>query len=416
MIKIEIKVQMSNFDLNFCSRINNLTLTSPQKVQTTIRSPCTATSVNQTVLLPNSGTQFFIVNQASPVQNTNSQQGQQLSSSVINSPKTGATGIPTLRLAGQVTQRPLKIIQTGPQATQVQSLLASPRFSTSQSSTQKIILPQTLSSLTSIVDNSSVTIAQGRPASVSPAVNVGSPTPRTGVSQCRILRPSGRQASGRGRRPIKRNYFVDPLSVKTATSTVLVGTTTRVVQASVPNSQQLITSVPNSQQLIIARTQDPVQVLQVNAVQKMQSNGQGMVNHATNHAIVTVNNLGQRNSSSPAQGNTSLVEYSDSDSLSTSSEKDNESGEPPKLQAPAGPKLSNGVVLMPNSLSDAIARAKPNERIPVNTQSTNLKFIKNVVYNIPLKGEKKFYRFDGEYLVPELGKKMAEHEQVNFPF
>lgn len=185
---------------------------------------------------------------------------------------------------------------------------------------------------------------------------------------------------------------------KTATSSVLVG----------PNSQQLITSGPNSQQLIIAGTQDPVQVLQVNAVQKMLSNGKGMVNHAANHAIVTVNNLGQRNSSSPAQGNTSLVEYSDSDSLSTSSEKDNESGEPPKLQAAAGPKLSNGVVLMPSSLSDAIARAKPNEKIPVNTQSTNLKFIKNVVYNIPLKGEKKFYRFDGEYLVPEMGKEMLE--------
>lgn len=410
---------MSNFDLNFCSRISNLTLTSPQKVQTTIGSPRTATSVHQTVLLPNSGTQYFIVNQASPVQNTNSQQGQQLSS-VINSPKTGSTGIPTLRLAGQVTQRPLRIIQTGPQATQVHTLLASPRFSTSQSSTQKIVLPQTLSSLTSIVDNSSVTVSQGRPASVSPAVNVGSPTPQTGVSQCRILRPS-KPASGRGRRPIKRNYFVDPLPVKnkTATSTVLVGPTTRVVQAGgaevitcVPNSQQLITSVPNSQQLIIARTQDPGQVLQVNAVQKMQSNGQGMVNNATNQAIVSVNNLGRRNSSSPAQGNTLLVDYSDSDSLSTSSEKDNESGEPPKPQASAGPKLSNGVVLMPSSLSDAIARAKPNEKIPVNTQSTNLKFIKNVVYNIPLNGEKRFYRFDGEYLVPEMGKKMAEHERV----
>lgn len=387
---------MSNFDFNFCSRI------SPQKVQTTIGSPRTATSVHQTVLLPNSGTKYFIVNQTSPVQNTNSQQGPQLSS-VINSPKTGATSIPTVRLAGQVTQGPIRIIQTGPQATQVHTRLASPRFSTSQPSTQKIVLPQTLSSITSIVDNSNITVSRGRPASVSSAVNVGSPTPQTGVSQCRILGPSRR-----GRRPIKRNYFVDPKLVnnKTATSSVLVG----------PNSQQLITSGPNSQQLIIAGTQDPVQVLQVNAVQKMLSNGKGVVNHAANHAIVTVNNLGQRNSSSPAQGNTSLVEYSDSDSLSTSSEKDNESGEPPKLQAAAGPKLSNGVVLMPSTLSDAIARAKPNEKIPVNTQSTNLKFIKNVVYNIPLKGEKKFYRFDGEYLVPELGKEMIKQERGKFFF
>ena len=103
---------------------------------------------------------------------------------------------------------------------------------------------------------------------------------------------------------------------------------------------------------------------------------------------------------SSSHGNTSLVEYSDSNS----SEKDSEAVEPSTSQGTPGIKFSNEVVPIPNALSDAIAKAKPNQKIQVDS---SLKFVENVVYKFPLKGGIKFYRYDGEFLVPNPGKDIS---------
>ena len=136
-------------------------------------------------------------------------------------------------------------------------------------------------------------------------------------------------------------------------------------------------------------SQDSMTIIQTEVGQQL--------NGANTNTQQTGNNSSQENSSSSSQGNASLVEYSDSNS----SEKDSEAVEPSTSQGTPGIKFSNGVVPIPNALSDAIAKAKPNQKIQVDS---SLKFVGNVVYKFPLKGGIKFYRYDGEFLVPNPGK------------
>ncbi|XP_078328229.1 uncharacterized protein LOC111102878 isoform X2 [Crassostrea virginica] len=141
----------------------------------------------------------------------------------------------------------------------------------------------------------------------------------------------------------------------------------------------------NSQHLVKAMSQDSMTIIQTEVGQQL--------NGANTNTQQTANNSSQENSSSSSPGNASLVEYSDSNS----SEKDSEAVEPSTSQGIPGIKFSNGVVPIPNALSDAIAKAKPNQKIQVDS---SLKFVGNVVYKFPLKGGIKFYRYDGEFLVP----------------
>ena len=338
---------------HFIFRISNLTFTSPQKAQpTVVGSPQTVTSGNQTIVIPSSGTQYIIVNSGTPVQTSNS----------------------------PVTQ-PIRIIQRGqsPQASQVQALIASPQFAASQTAA-KIVLTQGLSPLKSIVDNSSPTSSPGRGRPVSNA------TPRPvgrGTVNGRVRSRGANSGRGNNNNTRRQNYFVNPHSVQNRppTSSVFVHSKNCIVKAG-------NTSVQNSQHFVKAMSQNSMSIIQTEV---------GQLNGANTNTQQTANNSSQENSSSSSQGNASLVEYSDSDS----SEKDIEAVEPSTSQGALGIKYSNGVVPVPNALSDAIANAKPNQKIQVDS---SLKFVRNVVYKFPLKGGIKFYRYDGEFLVPNPGK------------
>ncbi|XP_062605609.1 sentrin-specific protease 6-like [Saccostrea cucullata] len=357
---------------------SNLTLTSPQKVQT-VGNLQSVTSKNQTVIIPSvsgGGTQYIIVNPGTPITKVNPQAvpNQQ----VVNSPS-GNSG---LKLAGGQLATPVRIIHSAscPQLSQVQTPLSSPSFSASQSPT-KIVIPQNFSVLTSVVDNANIPTTQGVTISVSPRTNLNSPVGVRGVANRRG--PSVRQPRqlGRGKRPIKQNYFVNHASAAA----------TSPVQIRPQNCNDAIKTVPLSQPVLIARTQSSGQIVQSNIIKQQ-----------VNHTGVSMNTL---EGASPGQSNSSsLVNYSDSDSPSNSSEKGEgeSSSELSKSQNSGARTLSNGALLMPDILSEAIARAKPTDKILVDFKSSKVavRFQKNTVYKIPCKEENRFYRYDGEYLIP----------------
>ncbi|XP_061195796.1 sentrin-specific protease 6-like isoform X2 [Saccostrea echinata] len=354
---------------------SNLTLTSPQKVQT-VGSLQTVTSKNQTVIIPSGATQYIIVNPGTPIQKVNHQAvGNQQASAAVNS---------GVKLAGAQLTTPVRIIHSAsPQLSQVQTPLASPSFSASQSPT-KIVIPQNFSVLTSVVDNANIPSTQGVAISVPPGTNVNSQTLGRGIANRRGPQVRQPRPQGRGKRTIKQNYFVNPASAQ-------AGSATSPVQIRPQNCNDAIKAVPLSQPVIVARTQSSGQLVQSNIIKQQ-----------VNHTGISMNKL---EGASPGQSNSSsLVNYSDSDSPSNSSDKgeSESSSELSKSQTSGVRTLSNGALVMPDILSEAIARAKPTDKILVNFTNSKgaVKFQKNTVYKIPCKGENKFYRYDGQYLVP----------------
>jgi hypothetical protein len=357
-------------------------VTNQQKVQT-LGSPKNVTAGNQTVVIPSGGTQYIIVNQGAAVQNINSPIVNQPASTVFSTPKTVPGVIAGVRLAGQVT-RPLKIVHTVPSASEVRTLLTTPRLPASQSP-NKAPISHTLSSLSSIVDNASFTTTIPTQTTVTSNMN------SVGRGVMRKRGGGVKQPVGRGKRPIKHNYFVDTVSYQKGT--VTPGVENCVVQTV---NTDVIKPVPLPSHVVIAGPQNSVRLLQtaINA-----PTGGKTIRQRVRYSVPNPTEHGY---SSPSQANSSLVDYSDSDSQSNSSEKcDSETAsDPPKSQHCEGQTLSNGRIMMPTSLSDALARAKPNEKIPVDLTNPNVKFQTNVVYSIVVKGQPKNYRFDGQYLVP----------------